>query len=460
MPFHFIQLARQIRAASALALFITMFTGVGARAADDSAAFLEALRQRQMHDLALDYLKSAAKDRLVSAEFKQRIPYERGVTLMAKWRMTSSTSERKRLASEVRNELEQFADAAGGSAIAAEAQSQLATLLIETASRDLISLKKSTSASKADATRKRAGGHFKDARDLLTEVEKTLVEELGKFPKALDPKTQSKEIGQRLHIRGRLAQVRVVRARLLHQQAELLDDDDKEAVELNEQAAEELQALYDKYSGYPIAFVARIGQGECYLDLKKYKEATSCFESVIVQGGDNPTIRGLVTKSLRLLAKCYIEEKKYDAVLAKHGVWLAKQRDKTSTDLGTLGVKFLVAEASRLLAELPETEKDDKRDLLASAKELYQQVALIRNEYQDEARSILSEQFDGMDTEEVKRQEPETFSDTLQAAKDAINSMNAAKQAQDAAEANNPDAVAALKEQAETGFNDAMHYLE
>ncbi len=431
---------------------------VASRAADTAAVFVEALRSRGMHDLTLDYLERAQHDRLVGNEFRKRIPYERGITLKAQWRHATSIPERQRLAAEARKTLEDFATTAKEGALAADAQSQVASLLIKTATRELALLKQRPGTSaKNKAIRKEARQNFQDARDLLTKSEKLMVAELAKFSKTLDPKTQSKEIDQRLRMRRKLAQLRVVRSRLLHQMASTFKSGAKEADKLNEKGAKELVALYDKYSGFSFGLRARLVQGECYLDLQEYKKAIACFDDVIAQSGNSNSLRRLLTSAMMLEARCYIEQKQYAAVGKKQGVWLQERQNKVSVEPDVLAVKYQVAEAMRLHSALPKTEEAEKRQLLLSAKDLYRQVAKNQNEFQKLAQATLVETFGNEATE---RPVPETFADALQAAKDAINDKVTAERALSAAEKNNPAAVPALQETAEAGLVDAMHFLQ
>lgn len=429
-------------------------------AADDAARFLDALRDRGMYDLALDFLDTAATDRLASDDFKQRIAYERGLTLLAKWRNTPSASERDRLAVEIKNELNKFAASNSGSPLAADAQQQLATLLTEMATRSLAVLETKPGAVRDEAqTRSEARGWLVEARDLFSSVEQSLVNQLAEFPKALDPKTQGDQIDARREMRARLSQVRVLRALALHQQAGTFKKDDTQFTELNERAAQEFQDLYDKYGTFLVGFYARVYQGECYLDLGKYKEASGCFEDIIVQGGDNRAVRSLVTKALALQAECLLAEGQVDTVLSKQGEWLATARGAETRQPDWVSLEFQVAEAKRQKATAADTREADKRRLTTEARDHYANVAQRPGEYQAAARQILATEFDG-DSTERERREVATFDEALQAAKDAINSMNAARQILPAAKQNNPDGVAMLEEQAANGFGDAIYYLE
>jgi len=52
-------------------------------AVEPARAFLEGLRARGYYDTALEYLDQMASSPLAPTEFKEALPYERGVTLIA-----------------------------------------------------------------------------------------------------------------------------------------------------------------------------------------------------------------------------------------------------------------------------------------------------------------------------------------------------------------------------------------
>ncbi|WP_442484886.1 hypothetical protein [Aeoliella sp. SH292] len=430
-----------------------------AQAADDSTKFLEAMRARGMFDLALDYLNDAQGDRLVSDEFKKQIPYERGVTLLDKWRVTPSASERDRLADQIKGELANYAAANVGTPRTADAQQQLATLLNEQATRALTVLENRPGASENEGQIKgEARGQLAEARKLYGEVEKSLESQLEKFPKALDPKTQSGEIDRRREMRARLSQVRVLKAQTLLEESKTVAKDSGDFKKLNEQAVKDFQDLYDKYGSFIVGFYARVYQGEAYLALGKNKEAMACFEDIVVQGGDNPGTRALVTKALALQAQLMLADGDAKGLLDKQGKWLVTGRGGELRTPDWLTLKFVVAEAKRKQAAAAETKDADKRKLMEEARTHYFDVAQLQGRYQNDARQILSSEFASAKAG-PERQQVKTFDEAIQAAKDAINSWNAARQTIPAAKENNPEGVAALEEQAAKGFGDALYYL-
>ena len=65
-------------------LFVVLWTlsSLPLSASEPAEAFLEAFRERRMHDMALDYLDRAEKNPLVDQEIRERLDLERGLTLI------------------------------------------------------------------------------------------------------------------------------------------------------------------------------------------------------------------------------------------------------------------------------------------------------------------------------------------------------------------------------------------
>lgn len=397
-----------------------------AYAADDTAEFLDAMRNRGYFDLALEYLDTVNSSRVASDEFKARVPYERGVTLLGKWRR-SSTAERARLAPQIENELNSFAKANPDHPLAGEARMQLGQMMLEAASRTMYTLRqRPPTASREAELRAEAHQGFTAARKAFSDVEASITATLAKFPKTLDPKTQSAEIDRRREFREQLSVVRTLRSFALLESAEALGKDHADFAKLNEQAATEFEDLYERYSAYLLAAQSRVYQGQCYLNLGKLKEASGCFEDVIVGWGESPNARSVVTRAHAYQAVCYITEKKYQDVITKQGAWLAKAQRAEAREPEWVRLKFYVAEAKRLLSTEGDQKESASKKLAGEARELYAGVALIPGEHQREAQERFRE-LGGAAAD--SKSAPKNFDEALQAGKEAISALNAARQA-------------------------------
>ncbi len=427
-----------------------------ARAADDTAEFLDALRNRGYFDIALEYLDSVGGSGVASDEFKARIPYERGMTLMGKWRRPASSAERSRLATQIESELNAFAKSNPDSPLAGEARMQLGQMMLESASRILYNLhQRPQPAAREAELRAEAYQGFTAARKAFADVETSLTASLAKFPKTLDPKTQSADIDRRREFREQLGVVRVLQSFTLMESADALGKEHADYVKTNEQAASEFQDHYDKYGTFMLAAQSRVYQGQCYLNVGKLKEASGCFEDVIASWGEAPNARSVVTKAHAYQAECYLIEEKYQDVITKQGAWLAKAERSEARKPEWVRLKFQVAEAKRLQSANAKEKEATRKKLIGEARELYGAVVLIPGEYQKRAQERLAELGGGKDSANA----PKTFDQALQAAKEAIASVNAAQQALEEAK-NAGEDTATIAQQLDEGIWAGTGHLE
>ncbi|QDU55296.1 tetratricopeptide repeat protein [Aeoliella mucimassa] len=429
-------------------------------AADDAAEFLEAMRKHGMHDLALDYLDYARTDRLVSEEFKKKIPYERGTTLLAKWQETVATAEKDRIAAQARSELTEYANANPSTPEAADALQRMAGLLTVTAMNSLAVLEmKPVVPDDAPEIKKTARGQLAEARTLFEQVEKSIQTQLDSYPDKLDRTEQAEQFNERRQFRRLLAQVRMQRSENLLQQASTYGQGDAAAKALYEKARDEFQKLFDIYDGFPPeSHEAKLGLGKALKALGDTKRADTCFEDIIVICHDVGAYRYLTTEALVEQGEMMLAEGKLDALLEKQGVWLATARGMESRQPAWLDLKFLVAETMRQKIDSEGVKDGDKRKMITEARDLYTDLAQLPSKHQMVARQILAESFP-VDPNEAERVRVKTFDEALQAAKDSINLMTVAKQTLPVAKANNPEGVEVLQQQADKGFQDAMYYL-
>ena len=444
----------RIRCARFLPLLPLLIAAQTAHAADDTQQFVDALRQRGYFDLALDYLDTIPTSGVASDEFKQSLPYQRGSVLAAKSRIEPNPANRARLVAQARSELETFAEANRDKAEGASAYLELAQL-VRRKSADVVARSREMPVGGAEREQLWAEARegYDAAREYLNQAEKSYMDLLAKYPKAI-PATEKELRQERFELRAYLANARLNRAACLLDKSQAYAKGSQDYVKLSEQAAADFLAIYDKYSGFPVGVRARLFQGRSLLNLDKLREAIGCFEDVVVRAS-TPSLRSSVTLAHSYQAEAYIADEKYDQVLTKNAAWLTKARGSEGQEPLWLRLKYQVAEAARLKAELPDTPAADKRKLLLQSQSLYREVARRPNEFQRDARLVVAEMAG-----DVAAAAPQTFAAAYQAGKDAINSMNAAQFVAKAAQENNPDAVPELEAQVQRGFDEAVSNFE
>ena len=102
-----------------------------AGAVEPAQEFLDAMREKKYHDIALDYLEKAKNNPAVPVPFKKNYLYEKGVTLVEGARIMRDMSLREKQLDDASKVLAEFVTAQTESPQANAARSQLGNVLVE-----------------------------------------------------------------------------------------------------------------------------------------------------------------------------------------------------------------------------------------------------------------------------------------------------------------------------------------
>ena len=203
------------------------------------------------------------------------------MTLVEQSRQTADPEARQRLLDQARKELEQFAQANPESIAGAEAQMQLATVLLERGQQQIAqsaSLPACTSLRRP--TRRtsivRPGNCLADARIMFQNAEAIYsTGELDKLPPTSTEDDKAAEGNRRQEYRARVAQLLFLAAQSQFEAARTYSPEAPEFKKLNEAAAKELSAVFEEFARvFPLpGLYARLYEGRCYQALGSYQLA-------------------------------------------------------------------------------------------------------------------------------------------------------------------------------------------
>lgn len=438
-----------------VAILALSFAG-HATAREESEEFVTALRARGLNELTLDYLSRMESSPLADAEFKRRIEFHRGRALVDLARATADRDQRVPLLDQAKQELEQFASANTDSIDGAEALTELANVLVEQGKQLLADAdalpEGATYASERRTARGSARGAFSEARSAFQRAEAFYTDALEKFPKVLDPKTESDQITLRQEYRGRAAQMSVLAAQTQFELAFTYAPGSAEFHRIHQSNADELAGLFDKYSRWLVGFYARLYEGRSYQAIKDYTRALGCYEELIAQPSIHPAFRKLIASAYGYKTECLVEQGDYTAAIAGATACLEAARDDEVDTPEWQMVRYRLAQALQQKAAAPNSKPTEQRRLQADARDAYTAVAAMPGEFQQAAGVALV----ALGSQpRLNRARPHDFAAAYEAGKQAMASVNAAKLALPSAERNNPSAIPELREQMEQGKTDA-----
>lgn len=427
-------------------------------AVEPAEEFLKGLNDRGLNELALAYLDSMRTSPLASEEFRKQIPYHRGITLVEQSRQAADPAARTRLLELAREELAKFAEANPESMTGAEAQMQLGTVLLERGQQQISQANSLPHEASYDSQRRdrfrEAQRLLGDARTMFQNAESTYSAEVDKLP---PPSTEpnAKPDNRRQDFRARVAQLLFLAAQSQFEAARTHAPESSDFKKLNESAAKEFSAVYEEYARVlPLpGLYARLYEGRCYLALGNYQLALGSFEDIRSQPDVLPPLRKLIAAAYRYRAECLLAQDKAGAAVEDCRACLANAKADEEKQPEWLAVRYQLAQALRKQSEALPAESNERRKLVAEAREAYRLVANSPGEFQSAALSRRSN-VAAKDGKEMK-DEPRTFQQAYDRGKDGLASYNAAKLALPSAERNNPSAVNELKEQMEDGIDEA-----
>lgn len=422
--------------------------------------FLTALRDRGYFDSALQYLADMRASRMITEAQRQVIPYEEAVTLLLMARSEREFVQKTRQLDQAKEKFEQFIASQPDHPLAPGAGTQLGNILVERARMLLDQAARPSQAQQKDELTNQARTLFKQAEEVFNQAETRFDAKLKEFPKVIDRKDP--QYAAREQVRQDLIVARLFAAGVLFEASRAYAAGSPEAKQLLQQAADKYEKIYERYRTRLAGLRARVKQGQCYQELGDLKRAVGYFNEVAAQPDESPHVRALKAMATRLILECYLSEseKKYEAAVTLGSEWLAAARGDDDRLPDGLGVRYLTARAMKLFADTLEkpTDANRKKQLLREARNHAKLVMGYPGQYKDEAKALFR-QLAGVSGEETA-EEPKTFAEARDQARDAIEAWQAAEASIKAAptlgdEANIPQ----YQEQARQQLERAQRYL-
>jgi len=459
--------------ASLAAGFGALVPSAPVSAAEPAREFLDGLRARKYHDVALDYLEAAKNNPAVPKQFKDNLLYERGVTLVEGARLLRDPSLAEKQLDEGQKVLNEFISANPNSLLTIAARSQLGNVIVERARKRVEKSKKATGAAKDDLV-KEARTLYAEGVKVFETLEKELAERLKAYPASLDAKKDAKRYEERDQFRKDYLQAQLLTAAAVEEQADTFPKDSKERKDTLEKAVKLYNEINQKYRTRIAGMYAQLYKGRCQQKLGKHQEAITAFNDLLSNPDTPDAFRQLKLKTMELALPSWIALKQYPEAVDKGGSFIDSARPNEDRTEELLGMRVEVARAAKLWAD--EIKKEKPKDpqikkLLTQGRKLVTFASTIPSPHQETARKMIAD-FTGGDAEAVaERPDPKNFEEARIAGKEAIDAMQAAqlilknapprlKFVKDAAErAELEKEIAAAQEESDKSQQNALRYL-
>jgi tetratricopeptide (TPR) repeat protein len=347
--------------------------------------FLQELRDRGFHDLALDYIEQLRGDPDLPADMKVILDYQDGRTQIDEAARTGDLVRRRELLDQARSRLEAFSKAHPDHPQAREALVQISRMLVERGHLALLMADDASDQAQKAARQSEARTLFAQAKDAFGKAAERLEALRKGFPISLpkgDPRIEERDKVYAAHLDCVLQQGVAV-----YELAQTYPPGSKERVDNLADAIKQFDELYKAHRTQMAGLAAQMWQAKCYEEQGKIGEAIGTYKSLLEQ--TDPRLRPLQ----RFVGYFYIvalSKRKEHALAADEAVrWLEKysRREERRSQEG-LGVWLELAK--NLDAQLSESSSRNERQ--AAAKRIIEavsQVVRYTSPHKNEALALL-----------------------------------------------------------------------
>ena len=380
-----------VLAASLAAAWLFSVAGAG-NAAEEARRFLDALRQREYHDIALDYLETLQNDPNCPADMKDILSYEEGITRIAGCGGLGSSQLQQQLDG-ARDAFNKFLADHPEHQSAAAAGTQLANVLVV---RGRHKMKQAERPGKTEEVKKsltaEARSFYQEAKTALEAADARLYQKAKALRDSADQDVDVLEEAYKdlVLAKSSLGQVEYEIGKTYEPGSEPFK---KHLTD----AANRFNKLYETYGKYYASWYARLAEARARGSLGENVEAITILHELIPQIADKPTLLPLKSDCLILLLEICLKPdvQKYQDSIAMFEAW---RKASTPRDRSTAtGLKLHLLGGSVLLKHAKSLEAQDaaRRENIVAAKRHLEFVARFTGENRRQANEILADEVFG-----------------------------------------------------------------
>lgn len=337
--------------------------------------FVRGLRARGYHDYALDYLDELSARDDLPPEVKEVLPYERALTLLDGSKGLSSSKARREQLDAAQAAFEQFVQSAPQHALAGEANTQRAKILLEKAQVDIWDAEDPSNAGNRAAFQQSARDLIQRARTVFQEALTQHEAAFRAFPLQI-PEEEKVLRQQREAAELKYLQAILDVAECTYWEAQTYDRGSQQRNEILERAQANYAEIHARHRSQVVGLLARLWQGKCFEEMDLISEALGIYNEFLKHEGTSEAMLDLKSRALyfRLICLNHDAKKDYRLVIDEAGAWRRDAGRRAQTDIG-MGILYEMAHAMELLAADRTLPEGERSDLLTQALAFGRQIA-------------------------------------------------------------------------------------
>jgi tetratricopeptide (TPR) repeat protein len=265
---------------------------VPARAGEDprtAMQFLEGLRERGYHDLAIDFIDQLKADPSTPAETRTSLEYEEGKTRIDEAAKTGDLVRRRELLDQARATLETFVKAHPEHPSVRDSLVQIARMLVERGHLALLLADDTQDAAQKAARTNEARDAFARAREAFGKAVEQLEKAYKGFSGYIPP--GDPRLAERDGVYSAMLDAKLQRGVSEYELAQTFPQGSGERTSHLEKALGEFTALYRDYRTQMAGLTAQMWQAKCYEEQGKLGEAIGIYKILLEQ--PDPRLRPL-----------------------------------------------------------------------------------------------------------------------------------------------------------------------
>ncbi len=389
------------------------------RAGEDSRTavqFLKELKDRGLHELALEYIDMLRADTALPAELKAVLDYEEGRALIDEGARTNDLVRRQQLLEEANEKLDLFVKAHPQAKESRDALVQIARMLVERGHLALLMSDDTPDKAKKDAKISEARASFSHAHDAYAKAIEPLNAAYKKFAGFIpedDPRRAERDA-----LYASLLDATLQKGVADYELAQTFPAGSAERATSIKAALEQFDALYKNYRTQLVGLAAQMWQAKCYEEQGNVGAAIGIYKQLLEHG--DVRLRSLQRNVGYFYIVALGKRKEYPVAADQCSRWLEtyNRRDERLSREG-LGVLFEMAKD--IDAQMGSISSPEKRKAVKMIVDALTQVVRYASPYKNESLALLKKYkpSSAMRAEEIARL---NYEDTLAHAEESLQS--------------------------------------
>lgn len=406
------------------AVIVLICSANAAWAEEPYLEFVKALRDRDYHDYAIVYLEQIEQKSNLPKEVREVISFEKAITYLEGARNQRSPEAQGKQLDLAKQYFEQFLKASPAHANAAQANSELAQVLVGKGRVEVLQSRSPNNAGQKGELQKKARDYFSQARKVFQAAHDQYKAEYEKYPKFIQ-KTDKTQYEARERAMVNYIQAQLNLAILTYENAQSYEKGTPEYRKGLVDASNEFEQIHARYRSQLAGLYGRMWQGKCFEEQNDITKALGIYGELLEHGKGtekpSPALKTLQDRVLQFRLICLNHEQRKDHQIAvqEANEWIKENRGQLSSRVG-LGIQWEKVRALEALGDHEGTAETDRRRHHQEALSTSQAVNRYPGEFKDVSTAMIQRLMVKLDREAA---DPKDFATAFGVARNLMDKI-------------------------------------